>query len=202
MDAQMFLITGCYLLEELLPDIIVDSFRDAMPQFYIPPENSRRNDRAVVAQYYLCPKISSAERISIMRSLGSRYPVCLYTGSGTTGLPVKNCGRVKTHTQMPLVFANSKINLNITSRSIRTGLPLRIFDVLACGGFPAHECPGELPDFDHRSARISTSSVSCEDDHPTPGGILPVPARTVQGAHNLVLKKFKKYHTYQVSAAE
>ena len=92
MDAQMQL-PGCYLLEELLPDIIVDSFRDAMPQFYIPPENSRRNDRAVVAQYYLCPKISSAERISIMRSLGSRYPVCLYTGSGTTGLAAKSLDR-------------------------------------------------------------------------------------------------------------
>lgn len=139
MDAQMQL-PGCYLLEELLPDIIVDSFRDAMPQFYIPPENSRRDDRAVAAQYYLCPKISSTERISIMRSLGSRYPVCLYTGSDTTGLPVRNCGRVKTHTQMPLVFANSKINLNITSRSIRDRASAPHFRCSRMRRVPAHEC--------------------------------------------------------------
>lgn len=36
---------------------------------------------------------------------------------------------------MPLVFHYSKINLNITSKSIHDGLPLRIFDVLGCGGF-------------------------------------------------------------------
>ena len=69
-----------------------------------------------------------------------------FFGSGTTGLPVKNCGRVKTHTQMPLVFANSKINLNITAKSIRSGLPLRIFDVLGAGGFLITNYQSELPE--------------------------------------------------------
>ena len=156
---------------------------------FFQPENSRRDDRAVAAQYYLCPKISSTERISIMRSLGSRYPVCLYTGSDTTGLPVRNCGRVKTHTQMPLVFANSKINLNITSRSIRTGLPLRIFDVLACGGFLSRmhrvNCRTVF-----RSARISTASLVRMICLPRWNITCPM-TRTVQRLHTMVLKKFK-----------
>lgn len=193
MDAQMQL-PGCYLLEELLPDIIVDSFRDAMPQFYIPPENSRRDDRAVAAQYYLCPKISSTERISIMRSLGSRYQVCLYTGSDTTGLPVRNCGRVKTHTQMPLVFANSKINLNITSRSIRTGLPLRIFDVLACGGFLLTNAQSELPDC--FSVGEDLDCFSCEDDLLAKVEYyLSHDKDRAEIAHN-GFEKVQKYHTY------
>ncbi|MBQ5483858.1 MAG: glycosyltransferase family 1 protein, partial [Lachnospiraceae bacterium] len=46
----------------------------------------------------------------------------------------------------------SKININTTSKIIRTGLPLRIFDILSCGGFclsnyqdeiPEHFVPGE-----------------------------------------------------------
>lgn len=36
---------------------------------------------------------------------------------------------------MPQVFAHSKINLNMTCKSIRNGIPLRVFDVLGCGGF-------------------------------------------------------------------
>lgn len=44
-------------------------------------------------------------------------------------------GTVDYRTEMPLVFHNSKINLNITSRTIESGIPQRVFDVLVCGGF-------------------------------------------------------------------
>ena len=62
----------------------------------------------------------------------------LYTGSDTKGLPelaVLNRGTVDYHTQMPLVFAGSRINLNISLRSIHSGIPLRVLDIMACGGF-------------------------------------------------------------------
>ena len=47
---------------------------------------------------------------------------------------------------MPIIFHNSKINLNITSKSIRCGLPLRIFDILGCGGFVLTNFQPELPE--------------------------------------------------------
>lgn len=68
----------------------------------------------------------------------SRYSFRLYTGSETKGIPeldACNCGTVDYHTQMPLVFAGSRINLNISLRSIRSGIPLRVLDIMACGGF-------------------------------------------------------------------
>ena len=37
--------------------------------------------------------------------------------------------------EAPLVYAHSKINLNISLRSIQTGIPLRAFDIMGCGGF-------------------------------------------------------------------
>lgn len=49
--------------------------------------------------------------------------------------------------EMPIIFHNSKINLNMTSKSIRSGLPLRIFDILACGGFVLTNFQTELPEF-------------------------------------------------------
>lgn len=145
MDAQLK-IYGCNFIEDILTDDIVNVFREHLPGFYIPPEKSIRNDKTTMAQLYIDAKISAMERVSIMKALGSRYSVNLYTGSDTTGLPVKNCGLAKTLTEMPLIFHNSKINLNITAKAIRTGLPLRIFDVLGCGGFLITNYQSELAD--------------------------------------------------------
>ena len=36
---------------------------------------------------------------------------------------------------MPVIFNKSQINLNLTSRPIRNGVPLRVWDVLGCAGF-------------------------------------------------------------------
>ena len=36
---------------------------------------------------------------------------------------------------MPFVFNQSRINLNITLRSIDTGIPQRCMDIMGCGGF-------------------------------------------------------------------
>jgi spore maturation protein CgeB len=44
-------------------------------------------------------------------------------------------GRVDYQREMPYVFKCSDINLNITLRSIRTGIPLRCLDILGSGGF-------------------------------------------------------------------
>lgn len=70
----------------------------------------------------------------------SHYMVSLYSNSTLTErlaeCPYLLCkGIVHYWDEMPLVFHNSKINLNITSRTIETGIPQRVFDILACGGF-------------------------------------------------------------------
>lgn len=138
-------IYGYYFLEEVLTDEIVRKFREHLPGFYIPPQKSIRDDRAAMARLYLSAKISVLERLRTMTILGERFSVDLYTGSDTTGLPVRNCGLAKTLTEMPLIFHHSKINLNITSKAIREGLPLRIFDILGCGGFLLTNYQTELP---------------------------------------------------------
>ena len=44
-------------------------------------------------------------------------------------------GPVDYYDTMPYVFKCSKINLNITLKSIINGIPLRAFDIMGCGGF-------------------------------------------------------------------
>ena len=81
-------------------------------------------------------KAASDTRISILSALGETTGVELYSES-ERAMPtgVGRHGTVSYWSEMPLVFAGSEINLNITIPNIRSGVPLRVFDVLAAGGF-------------------------------------------------------------------
>ncbi|MCR4989638.1 MAG: DUF3880 domain-containing protein [Lachnospiraceae bacterium] len=68
----------------------------------------------------------------------------LYTNSKTD---MKNQGTVDYETKMPLVFAKSRINLNISLKSIHTGIPLRVLDILSCGGFVLSNYQKEIAEF-------------------------------------------------------
>ena len=54
---------------------------------------------------------------------------------------------VQTLTEMPRIFNLSKINLNMTIYPIRSGLSLRIWDVLGCGGFLLTNAQPELTEY-------------------------------------------------------
>ena len=60
---------------------------------------------------------------------------------------VNNRGFAKSLTEMPLIFNQSKINLNITTKTIQSGISQRVFDVLACGGFLISNYQEELFEF-------------------------------------------------------
>ncbi|MDE7224192.1 MAG: glycosyltransferase, partial [Acetatifactor sp.] len=81
-------------------------------------------------------EISQKERIRVIERLAGQYPIHLYTQSPfEAGDNIKLCGAVDYQREMPLVFHNSKINLQITSKTIETGISQRVLDILACGGF-------------------------------------------------------------------
>jgi spore maturation protein CgeB len=76
------------------------------------------------------------ERIRLLAAVGKRYPVKLFTMNKDFTLPgVQNMGITDYFTEMPYVFYHSKINLNITLRSIQTGMNLRSLDIMSSGGF-------------------------------------------------------------------
>lgn len=98
--------------------------------------------------YILGMEISALDRINLINGLSQLYSVHLFTKSDTSILPYTNVHEsVSTHTEMPKVFSQSKINLNITMRGIRTGLSQRIWDVLGCGGFLITDFQSEIPDY-------------------------------------------------------
>ena len=88
------------------------------------------------ANYYLAMRVTEQERRHMLEELSKHYDVALYTGSEVTGLKrVRNMGSVEYYKEAPLAMKCAKINLNITLRSIQTGIPLRVMDIMGCGGF-------------------------------------------------------------------
>lgn len=91
-------------------------------------------------------KIAEKQRRRILIDLSKNYDVSVYTNSKTDDLlRVKNRGSVDYWSEMPLVFKNSKINLNITIPNIKSGVPLRVYDILGAGGFCLTNFQAELP---------------------------------------------------------
>lgn len=87
------------------------------------------------------------------------YDFRLYTDSDTKKIPELdhcNYGMVDYYTKMPLVFANSRINLNISLRSIHSGIPLRVLDIMACGGFVLSNWQPEIEEYFVEGVEIVT----------------------------------------------
>lgn len=146
--AAQLQVYGSYFLEELLPEDVIAEYKKHYPDFYNPGEASFLTDRKILAQFYIGNKISSMERTKCMKVLSSRHDVDIYTGSDTSNFPrLRNHGFARTHSEMPLIFNRSKINLNITSKAIRSAIPLRIWDILGCGGFCLTNYQSELADY-------------------------------------------------------
>ena len=84
----------------------------------------------------LYQKTAQLERMELCSLLAGKFDFTLYTDCDTSFDPgIRNMGHADYETEMPLIFHYSKINVNITLRSITSGIPLRVMDVLACGGF-------------------------------------------------------------------
>lgn len=141
-------VYGYDFIPEVLTPSVVSEFKECMPNFFQLKDASALTDRDIISKYYIGSKISSLERIHLLGLLSSQLSVTMYTNSDTSGLPfLKNKGPVKTRSEMPLVFHNSTINLNMTTHSIRSGIPLRIWDILGCGGFVISNYQAELPEY-------------------------------------------------------
>ena len=89
-----------------------------------------------VVRYLLLRRATNRERILLLAMLSKYHQVKLFSIDKNDILEnVILGGMVDYVKDMPKVFKNSKINLNITLRSIEKGIPLRCLDIMACHGF-------------------------------------------------------------------
>ena len=190
-------VYGYYFVEDLLTDNIVREFKKCLPGFYTYPMDTSLTDRITTAQLYIGNKITAVERLRTMELLSKYYNVDLYTGSDTSTLPkVHNCGLAKSLTEMPVIFHESKINLNPTSKAIRSGLPQRIFDIMGCGGFVLTNYQPELTDIFELGTEV-VAYGSLEELKDMTGYYLTHKKERLEIAHN-GYEKVARYYNYPV----
>ena len=114
----------------------------------------RQDERAssdialVFSSTFLGFKLANIERVQILNKLAKHFPTDLYTDDPDKELIGVNLkGAVNYMTDMPKVFNCSRININPVMRNIRTGIPLRAWDIVGAGGFLMTSFQLEYMDF-------------------------------------------------------
>lgn len=103
--------------------------------------------RELFCDNFLRKNISYLERSRALESLAKHYQTVLYSNSSWRGEDVEYRGYLNYRTQMPLAFMTAELNLNITIRSIRSGIPLRCLDIMGAGGALISNVQPELEEY-------------------------------------------------------
>ena len=128
------LVYGYNFLEETLTEPIMKAVQRVCP--ICATSAGLETAEWTFANYFMARKVTALERMDIMKLLQDKCHVQLFTHESTPQLSkVKNMGKVDYYNQAPYVFKCGKIHMNISLRSILTGIPQRAFDIMGCGGF-------------------------------------------------------------------
>ena len=194
-------VFGYNFIYDTLSEEVIREIAAADPAFYRGQDVFLDTDRYLVAHQYIGMKLANAERISVLSALSERFHVSLYTRSDASSLPrVHVKGGAGTLTEMPKIFQASKINLNITMRPIETGLSLRIWDVLGCGGFLLTNYQAEIPEYFEIGKDLEVYE-NMEDLMQKADYYLHHEAERLEIALN-GYEKTARYHTYEMRLAE
>lgn len=127
-------ISGYNFIEDLLTPEIIERLQQACP--YSPVPGGVETLQYVYANYFINRKITQRERRLLLTAVAQRFGLELFTPDTAAILPnTHNHGPIDYNSGMPHVFHSSRINLNITLRSITSGIPLRCMDIMGAGGF-------------------------------------------------------------------
>ncbi|MDE6025403.1 MAG: glycosyltransferase [Lachnospiraceae bacterium] len=139
-------VYGYNLIEDSISDEFAAEFKkhaswNTLGEDYI------EDVKGIVADTYIGYKCTEQDRIRTFRAISEHFNMDLWTLSDTSMLPkVNNRGGADSSNMMPQIIKCSKINLNMTNRPIKTGLPLRIFDLMGAGGFVISNYQAEIPE--------------------------------------------------------
>lgn len=145
MEAQLN-ISGANIVEPMLTADILSCLEE---YFTLEKSPDSFSDLGLIFQTTVLGfKIAEIERRRALIELSKYYHVNVYSNSDVSDMVrIRYCGSVDYWSEMPKVFRASKINLNFTIPNIKSGIPLRVWDVLGSGGFLLTNYQAELPYF-------------------------------------------------------
>ncbi len=124
---------------DLMKEISTPEFRKSLDDLYLKegtPETEETEVSPGVMRYLMEQYVTHRERITLLELLGRHYNVHFYSYQDNNILQnVEKCGALAWDSEMPKSFKQAKINLNISLRTIISGIPQRCLDIMAAGGF-------------------------------------------------------------------
>lgn len=145
MEAQLN-ISGANIVEPMLTTDILERLQE---YFALDKSEGSFSDLGLIFQTTVLGfKIAEVERRRALIELSKRFWVNVYSNSDVSDLlRIHYCGSVDYWSEMPKVFRASKINLNFTIPNIKSGIPLRIWDIMGAGGFVLTNYQAEIPTY-------------------------------------------------------
>lgn len=143
MEAQIN-ISGANIIEPMLTTDILEQLEQ---YFKLEKSEGSFSDIGLIFQTTVLGfKIAELERRRALIELSKQFQVNVYSNSDVSDLMrIRYMGSVDYWSEMPKVFRESSINLNFTIPNIKSGIPLRIWDVLGAKGFLMTNYQAELP---------------------------------------------------------
>ncbi len=124
---------GCYLFDDVVTDELVAEINEYIKTTH--PESQFHLLKEALT-FAMASEVTRKDRLMLLAMMGRRFNTHLYSFQRSEILEgVKWFPPIDYVTEMPKVFACSKINLNPVLRCIQSGIPLRALDVMASGGF-------------------------------------------------------------------
>lgn len=133
LENSAFLWDGKERLQEGVSEELLRICQTVTPELCNP--GFTMGDDYYFRQWTLARKLSNIERTLLFEQVAGQYDFRLYTREKEV-VPesIHRYPPVNAMTEQLKVFQSSGVNLNVTLRSIESGVPLRVFDILSVGG--------------------------------------------------------------------
>lgn len=194
------------VMEEVVKkeDTVLKILKNALPQFF---EKTRIDkplidiERFVATNNIIGFELTAMDRVNLLNTLADIASVHVFTRSDTSMLhkSISVHGGVSTHTEMPRIFKQSKININPTMRCIQTGLPQRIWDICGCGALLLTNYQAEIPEYFEIG-----EDILCYENSRDCAELVKYYLNDDEAREQIALNaynKVKKHHTYTIRMA-
>lgn len=129
----------------LIPELITEDLLEKMNADYrrVSKDGFKIGSREL--EFLLACETTGRERYLALSLLSGHYQADLYSENQDGRLRNVNYrGYADYYKDMPAIFCQSRVNLNISLKTVRTGIPLRVLDIMGCRGFVLSNYQEEL----------------------------------------------------------
>lgn len=132
----------------MIPDVVTDGMVNELNGYYrrAAGKNAEVSIRELV--YLLSCEVTGRARVAALSLLSNHFRTGLWSGDTDDRIPKTEINPyIDYYSGMPSVFASSKVNLNVSLCAIESGIPLRVLDIIACGGFVLSDWKADMEEF-------------------------------------------------------